>query len=138
MQHLNDTVYIYVNLQLYVKELHKTNSVEPIDLSFINTSYSDAPPCNTIEDKNVDNEFWSIWIELREETHTSLAKGMEEDELQPQEEEHVHTEMQDPFLTVDVHGKGKSVSHDPFTPSGSTSCSFGGRYKRIKGQWCLD
>ena len=47
--------------------LHKTHIVEPIDLSSIDTAFSDAPPCNVIEDDNVDKEFWAAWIELEEE-----------------------------------------------------------------------
>lgn len=119
-----------------MKQLQKIDSVEPIDLSSIDPSYSNAPPCDVVEDDNLDEEFPAEWIELGEEIDVAANIGVHILPVVEEEEEHVHMEQQDPFPTpiVDIRGKGLETSPSPFTPSGSRTYSHGGRYKRGKGR----
>lgn len=51
--------------------------MKALDLSFIDPTFSDAPPCDIVEEDHVDEEFWATWIELEQE----MDMGMEEEDV---------------------------------------------------------
>lgn len=120
-QRLHDTVYVYVNLRLYVKQLeHKDNhDYEPINLSTIDPTFSDVPSCDVEEEQEdpVNQEFRAAWIDLEEDIDRMANIGVDLD----QEEEEVEEEddvlgdavhFEDPLPPVDF-GVGPLEQIDP-------------------------